>query len=46
MTSHTLVSLFVDGSDVDYQLMLDLGLIRRAREGFVLTNKGAAFVKR
>jgi hypothetical protein len=37
----TLVSLFVDGSDVDYQMMLDLGLIRRAYGGFVLTAKGA-----
>jgi hypothetical protein len=46
MTHQSLVSLFVDGSDVDYQLMLDLGLIRHARNGFVLTDKGAELVRR
>lgn len=35
-----LVKKFVDGTDVDIKSMLNLGLIKKVRDGFVLSNLG------
>lgn len=42
----TLVSYFVDGSDVNFSTMLSLGLIQPYEKGFVLTEFGKSFLKK
>jgi predicted transcriptional regulator len=44
MKNRLLVTLFVDGSEVDYLEMLDLGLIARVQGGYVLTDYGKSFL--
>lgn len=39
-----LVKMFVDGSEVDFHEMTELGLIRQAGDGFVLTEFGKSFL--
>jgi hypothetical protein len=39
-----LVKLFVDGSQVDYKLMLFLDLITQVDDGYALTNRGRALL--
>lgn len=41
----TLVEYFVDGTEVDFSLMLSLDLIQPYRKGFVLTEFGKTFLK-
>jgi hypothetical protein len=40
-----LVELFVDGSQVDYKLMLSLNLIAQIDDGYVLTDKGRVLLQ-
>jgi hypothetical protein len=40
-----LVQYFVDGTAVDFSLMLSLGLIQPHEKGFVLTEFGKTFLK-
>ena len=44
MKNRLLVTLFADGSEVDYLEMLDLGLIARVQGGYVLTDYGKQFL--
>jgi len=39
-----LVSYFVDGAEVDFNLMLRLKLIKRYYEGYVLSSYGKTFL--
>jgi len=44
MKNRLLVTLFVDGSEVNYLEMLDLGLIAQVQGGYVLTDYGKSFL--
>lgn len=39
-----LVQLFVDGAEVDFETMCELGLIYKLSEGYVLTSKGQPYL--
>jgi hypothetical protein len=41
----TLVEYFVDGCEVNFSVMLSLGLIQHHEKGFVLTEFGKSFLK-
>jgi hypothetical protein len=40
-----MIEMFVDGSDVDYVLMLTLGLIEQNSGGYALTSFGKSFLR-
>ena len=45
MSERELVEYFVDGTEVDYQLMLKLGLIEEEDDGeYWLTDKGQSLI--
>ena len=39
-----LVSMFVDGSEVDFDRMLSLNLIKKSGNGYTLTDYGKSFL--
>jgi hypothetical protein len=41
-----LVDYFVDGTEVDFQQMLSLGLICTFKDGYVLTDFGKSFLEK
>jgi hypothetical protein len=46
MNNTKLVSYFVDGSPVDFNSMLSIGLIKAEHGGYVLTDFGKSFLQR
>jgi hypothetical protein len=44
MPMKQLVAYFVDGTEVDFHKMLDVGLIEQINDGFVLTSFGRSFL--
>ena len=45
MKNYALVQYFVDGSEVDYDQMLSLQLIRKQVGGYVLTQLGRSYLR-